>query len=357
MKRPGAKAAFIAEMTGESVLTDSLGRTLDYLRVSITDRCNLRCLYCMPPSGVQWKPHNDMLTFEEILRIIKIMAELGLRKIRVTGGEPLLRRGISSFIKNLKAVPNIEKVRLTTNGLLLNAYLKEAETLGDNSLPDGINISLDALDSGRYRRLTRGAFSGDESSAAGPEMILSIIDRLIEKKINVKINCVPLRAVNEEEISCVAALAKNKNIAVRFIELMPLGSSASFLPVTGNETAALIEKAFGKLIPFSGIEGSGPAVYYSLENFTGKIGFINPVTHGFCETCNRLRLTSEGFLKLCLSDDLGVDLRELIRNGAANDELSRVIIEAAAKKPHFHTLSGIYGNSENHTCGMFKIGG
>ena len=332
------------------MLIDSYGRTLDYLRVSITDRCNLRCIYCMPLEGVQWKPHNDMLTFEEILRIIKIMANQGVKRIRVTGGEPLLRRGTPSFIKNLKTISGIEKVTLTTNGLLLGAYLDEAAALGENSLPDGINISLDALDDKKYKYITR---SGD----AEPEMILSFIDRLLDKNIYVKINCVPVRSVNDEEIVSLAGLAKDKNIAVRFIELMPLGVAGSFRPIPGNETAALVEKAYGKLIPFSHIEGGGPASYYSLEGFKGKIGFINPVTHGFCETCNRLRLTSEGFLKLCLSNDLGVDLRELIRHGVSDGELTGIVIKAAAQKPGYHTLSGIYGTSEKHLCGMSKIGG
>ena len=278
------------------------------------------------------------------------MAELGVRKIKVTGGEPLLRRGTPSLIKNLKSIPKIEKVTFTTNGLLLGAYLDEVAALGEDSLPDGINISLDALDSERYKYITR-------SENADPQKILSLIDCFLEKKINVKINCVPVRSVNEEEIISFTILAKDKNITVRFIELMPLGSAVSFQPVHGSEVAARIEKAFGKLIPFSGVDGSGPASYYSLEGFTGKIGFINPVTHGFCETCNRLRLTSEGYLKLCLSNDLGEDLREPIRSGISDNELVQIIIEAVAKKPQFHTLSGIYGASDKHPCGMSKIGG
>ena len=331
------------------MLIDSFGRTLDYMRVSITDRCNLRCFYCMPPEGVEWKPHKDMLTFEEILRIVRIMADLGVRKIRVTGGEPLLRRGTPSFFENLKTIPGIERVTLTTNGLLLGAYLDEACSEG-LELPDGVNISLDALDRERYRSITR-------CEDADPEIILPLIDRLLNMSIQVKINCVPVHSVNEEEIIGLAMLARDRNISVRFIELMALGSAADFQPVSGSEAAAMIEKAYGALIPFSGAVGSGPAVYYSLPGFAGKIGFINAVTHGFCETCNRLRLTSEGFLKLCLSNDIGLDLKEPIRSGISDKELIKAIIEAVAKKPGFHTLSKIYDTPKKHPNSMFKIGG
>jgi len=335
------------------MLIDSFGRTLDYLRVSVTDRCNLRCVYCMPPEGVPWKAHDSMLRFEEILRLCGIMAELGIRKIKVTGGEPLVRRGTASFLKSLKAVPGIERVTLTTNGLLLGGYLDEAVTLGEGALPDGVNISLDALERGRYSRVTG-------ETEVLPEKILCDIDRLLKNRIRVKINCVPVRGFNEEEIVPLALLAREKDIAVRFIELMPLGSGADLKPVTGGETAALIEKAFGALTPFSGVEGSGPAVYYSLSGFIGKIGFINPVSRGFCETCNRLRLTSEGFLKPCLSSSTGVDLRTLLRSGASDAELAAAIAETAGKKPRFHTLSGVYtgaGHKERKPDGMFTIGG
>lgn len=331
------------------MLTDSFGRSLDYLRVSVTDRCNLRCVYCMPQEGVAWKPHDSMLKFEEALRLCRIMAGLGIRKIKITGGEPLVRRGMVSFLKGVKAIQGIERVTLTTNGLLLGAYLDEAEPIG--ALPDGVNISLNAIDSGRSSCIAREA-------QLRPEQILTNIDRLLEKQISVKINCVTMRGYNEEEILPLTLLAKEKNIAVRFIELMPLGSAADLKPVSGAEIFTTIENAFGKMTAFSGVDGSGPAVYYSLSGFAGKIGFIDPVSRGFCETCNRLRLTSEGFLKPCLSSALSFDLRELLRTGASDAELERAISEAAAKKPRFHTLSKVYGErEERHAEGMSGIGG
>jgi len=309
----------------------------------------------MPQEGVQWKPHESVLSFEEFLRVCRIMAELGIRKVKVTGGEPLVRRGTASFIKDLREIPGIEKITLTTNGFLLGAYLDEVEILAPDSLPNSINISLDALDPERFRRMTR-------DTQHRPDEILAHVDRLLEKKITVKINCVPTRGYNEEEIVPLAALSKDRNIAVRFIELMPLGSAADMKPVPGGETAALLEKAYGSLTPYSGIQGNGPAVYYELPGFIGKIGFINAVSHGFCESCNRLRLTSEGFLKPCLSHDLGLDLRALLRSGASDVELERAILETAARKPRFHTLSGVYGAEPaeiqgQHSGGMFGIGG
>jgi len=337
------------------MLIDSFGRTLDYLRVSITDRCNLRCVYCMPPEGVEWKSHEAMLSFEEILRICRIMAELGVKKIKVTGGEPLVRRGAASFLKNLKALSGLEKITLTTNGFLLNAYLDEAEALGSGSLPDSVNISLDALDSQRFMSITR-------TDNSRPEEILPEIDRLLEKRITVKINCVPILGYNEEEILPIAALARDRDIAVRFIELMPLGSAAALKPIPGSEIASLLENTYGTLSPLPGMHGNGPAVYYSISGFLGKIGFINAVTHGFCETCNRLRLTSEGFLKLCLSYNIGLDLRVLLRSGASDSELKQAITDITAKKPGFHSLSKVYGAASaeygnQHSNGMFEIGG
>jgi len=343
-----------------SELRDSFGRVLNYLRVSVTDRCNLRCIYCMPPEGVEWKSHDSILSFEEIIRLVKIMAALGVRHVKVTGGEPLLRiiqrsssgKGKPSLIRELKEIEGIEKVTLTTNGLLLEEYLDGAEKYGWQ-LPDGINISMDALDNERYQKITRLALKNNFTNLShlcASIKTSSLINRLLEKKVTVKINCVPLRGVNEEEIVPLAELARDKNIIVRFIELMPIGTAVSYQCVPGGEAAERITKKFGALTPADDVKGSGPAAYYSLSGFTGKIGFINAVTHSFCESCNRLRLTSEGFLKLCLSNNSGVNLRELLRGGASDAELSNVITEAAVKKPRSNNFS-------EQSEGMSKIGG
>jgi len=344
------------------MLVDSFGRTLDYLRISITDRCNLRCLYCMPPEGVKWKPHDNILTFEEIIRIVKITADLGICNLKVTGGEPLLRKGAPSFLKQLKTISGIKKVTLTTNGILLGTYLDEIDNMSVDALPDSVNISLDALDSEGYKHITRFTqqnlnVSPEKKLYSPPQMILPQIERLLEKQITVKINCVPIRSVNEDEILPIASLAKEKNLIVRFVELMPFGSASIYQPVSGTEIAALIEKTFGALTPFDDVTGNGPAHYFSINGFKGKIGFINAVTHGFCETCNRLRLTSEGFLKLCLSNDTGIDLREPLRSGVNDEEIIDIIKNIAAKKPKSHSLSEIYGAVKSHPDGLSKIGG
>jgi cyclic pyranopterin phosphate synthase len=311
----------------------------------------------MPPEGVEWKPHNNMLSFEETLRLCGLMASLGIRKIKITGGEPLVRRGTAAFLRNLKALPGIEKITLTTNGILLGAYLDEAKTANEvqqnQSLSlDGVNISLNALNPELYKQMSR--YEG-----TGPALILSLIDRLLDKGITVKLNCVIIRSINEDEILPISVMAKSKNITVRFIEFMPMGSAETLKLVSGKEIARLLEKTYGTLTPFSGIQGNGPAVYYSLPGFTGKIGFINAVTHGFCETCNRLRLTSEGFLKPCLANELSFDLREMLRSGASDEDLKQAVKEAVLKKPRFHALSKVYGMSaaEKHVTSMSCIGG
>jgi cyclic pyranopterin phosphate synthase len=329
------------------MLTDSYGRIIDYLRISVTDKCNLRCVYCMPPSGVAWKPHDSILSLEEILRITKIMAELGINKIKVTGGEPLIRKGLAYLIKNLKAVPGIEKVTMTTNGVLLDKYIDACEDR--NSVPDGINLSLNALSFDIYKKIA----VVDERIPGSP---VSLIDRLLKMKIPVKVNCVPVKGFNDGEIIPLAALAKERDIAVRYIELMPLGPGSALSPVTGQEVMSVIENKYGPLSPAEGVFGSGPAEYYSLGGFTGKIGFINPVSCGFCEKCSRLRLTAEGLLKPCLSSSLSVDLGALM--GASDGEIMDAVIKTVDMKPKNHTLSAVYGGEgEEHLDGMSVIGG
>ncbi|MCL2878972.1 MAG: radical SAM protein, partial [Treponema sp.] len=194
-----------------SQLTDAYGRTIDYLRVSITDRCNLRCLYCMPPEGIQWIPHDDVLRFEEILRICRILAGLGIRAVRITGGEPLVRRGVPDLVRELKAIRGIERVSMTSNGVLLGENLEALAVAG----LDAVNISLDTLNGERYRLITLRDDPGN---------ILSAVNRALELGLEVKINCVPLAGINEADIVPLAGQAKDKNIPVRFIELMPLGA-------------------------------------------------------------------------------------------------------------------------------------
>jgi cyclic pyranopterin phosphate synthase len=345
-------------------MIDRYGRVIDYLRISITDRCNLRCIYCMPAEGVAWKPHGDMLSFEEILRLCGIMADMGIRKVKVTGGEPLVRKGAADFIAKLKAIPGIEQVTLTTNGLLLENFFAGAGGGPMGALVDGINISLDTLDPERYNKITRGnqiTRAGTEqelSRGQGLPAILRALDRTRDLGVPVKLNCVPLRGFNEEDLSGIAALARDVNRAVRFIELMPLGSAGSLEPIPGAELAALLERDYGKLVPYPGRLGNGPAEYFSLPGFAGKIGFINAVSQGFCEHCNRLRLSSGGVLKPCLSSDSGMDLGRLLRGGASEAALRAAVAETVALKPRTHNFSAIYDREQTkHKSGMYHIGG
>ncbi|MDR0324035.1 MAG: GTP 3',8-cyclase MoaA [Treponema sp.] len=344
MKNQAAKAAR-SKMndikTGRKILTDSFGRKIDYLRLSITDRCNLRCLYCMPPEGVDSISHNEILRFEELLKLCRIFADIGIDTVRVTGGEPLIRKGAVDFIRELKAINGIKRVTMTSNGVLLGEHLKELS----RSELDAVNISLDTLDREKFSFLTRGGTLGN---------ILSAIDLALELALEVKINCVPLRGFNEDDIPQIASLAKNRKITVRFIELMPLGAASSMKGIAETEVFTLIEKKFGCLEPLPFNYGSGPASYYTLDGFSGNIGIISAVSRRFCEKCNRLRLSASGALKPCLSGSISADLRGLLRNNASDENIADVIRKLAADKPAGHNFNF---NDYSKKIEMFRIGG
>ena len=325
-------------------MIDSFGRTIDYLRLSITDRCNLRCQYCMP-SGCDAKiAHDEVMRFEELLRICRILAGLGISTVRITGGEPLVREGAAEFAGELKAIEGIKRVTMTTNGILLGGHLQSLARAG----LDAVNISLDTLDEEKFRRLTK---------CEGVAVVLSAVDSALALGLDVKINCVPLRGFNEDDIVQLAALAKDKNIAVRFIELMPLGAAASMQPVPVSEVIARIEKSFGALRLSPEKIGSGPAVYHTLEGFTGYIGIIGALSCRYCEGCNRLRITAAGILKPCLSSDLGLDLRRLVRSGASAGEIETAVRELTAKKPAGHNFGAAGEKTKHRRTEIFRIGG
>jgi cyclic pyranopterin phosphate synthase len=303
----------------------------------------------MPNEGVAWIPHDDVLRFEEVLRICRILSGLGIKSVRVTGGEPLLRRGLADFIGGLKAVSGINRIGLTTNGVLLE---EQIESLSKAGL-DSVNISIDTMDREKFTRLTGAEIAAD---------MVSVIDHAMEIGLEVKINTVMVRGFNEDEITAIAGLAKTKNIAARFIELMPLGEAAAFKPFYARDAAALIEEAYGPLLPAAAQLGDGPAEYYAITGFAGHIGFINPMSRCFCKNCNKLRLGASGFLKLCLCGDTGIDLRGLVRGGASDEEITGLIREQLALKPagHSFTESGgaINGGAINGgSVHMFRIGG
>ncbi|MDR1029266.1 MAG: GTP 3',8-cyclase MoaA [Treponema sp.] len=336
------------------MLIDSFGRTLDYLRVSVTDRCNLRCIYCMPSDGVEHQSHEAILRFEEAHRFCRVVANLGIRRIKITGGEPLVRKGVVPFIRALTAIPGIEQVTLTTNGILLDRHLDELAA----AKVAGINVSLDTLNPETFRRLTR-LRSGDPSASAAPAVIVKTMERARSLGIPVKVNCVPLRGINEGELARIAALAEKTVDAVRFIELMPLGYAAGREPIPGGEVRTILERCSLLLCPTAECSGNGPATYFAVPGYSGRIGFINAVSQGFCETCNRLRLTPDGQLKPCLASGTAWDLRTLLRTGAADSQIAEAVTQAAAMKPAGHWFSAITDRSPENCkdTAMFRIGG
>ena len=326
------------------VLVDPLGRTIDYLRLSITDRCNLRCRYCMPPGDVEWVQHDQVLRFEETLRLCRVLAGMGIGAVRVTGGEPLMHQGVVDFIRELKRIEGVRWVSMTSNGVLLGAYLSALVAAG----LDAVNISLNTLNDEIFQWLT---MSGSLVN------VISAIDQASEQGLSVKVNCVPMRGINEDDIATLAALAKNKVVEVRFIELMPLGVAAAMQPIPADEVISLIERAHGPMQPSTAKLGNGPAVYYTLPGFAGHVGLISAVSRRFCHSCNRLRLTAPGMLKPCLASDLGLDLAGMVRGGAGDDEIADAIRELVAVKPEGHGFGLAEKKHEHDNTAMYRIGG
>jgi len=293
------------------------------------------------PESLPFVPHEQILRNEEILRIARLTTELGVRNIRVTGGEPLVRRGVMDLLRELKKLPLLERLTLTTNGVLLEQHLKE---LSDIKL-DGVNISLDTLNPETYHTLT------------GVDVFHEVwrgIEAVLETDMRVKLNCVPLRGVNEKEYLKMAALAEEKRLDVRFIEVMPIGEGITFEPIDGESILKELLSVYPDLKEGSRKRGSGPARYYE-GRLKGSIGFISAVSSCFCEKCNRIRLTSVGKLKFCLFYDDVMDLSALLRSGANDDEIKDAVVHAVLKKPEKHEFSG--GQAPRERKKMWQIGG
>ena len=308
-------------------LRDKFERVIDYMRISITDRCNLRCVYCMPESGVKLFEHKDILTYEEIIRVAGVAAALGVRKIRLTGGEPLTRKNIFYLIASLKAINGIEDISLTTNGILLE---KCAGRLADSGL-NRVNISLDTLRPDRYKEITRG---GD----------ICLVMKGIEAAeaaglLPIKINMVPIRHLNDDEVVDFALMTLNTPRHVRFIEFMPIGSRELWSDERYISTAEIkkaVEK-IGPLVPVR-LRKRGPAKYFRFDGAPGVTGFISALTHHFCGDCNRLRLTSDGRLRPCLFSETEIDLKPALRMQSSDKEIERLLRLAIEVKPEGHNL-------------------
>ena len=336
------EAIYVIHVTiGYSRMIDPYNRNINYLRVSVTDRCNLRCLYCMPKEGFSLLGHNDILRYEEILRVIRVAVKQGVEKVRITGGEPLVRKGILEFMAAIGTVRGITDLSLTTNGILLDPLAEGLYAAGVRR----INISLDSLNAEKYARITRGGRM---------ESVLKGIAKAYEIGFSpIKINVVAMKGINDDEILDFARLTLERPYEVRFIELMPFAHPsledfrAHVLP--NDDIRRKIEKTYalrlqdvsapqtpGGFAPNGRTDG--PARIYELVNGRGRIGFISPVSHHFCRDCNRLRLTADGHLKACLLSDAETDLKTSLRMGCSDDVIETLLTEAIIGKPKEHTL-------------------
>ena len=323
---------------------DRYQREIHYLRLSVTDLCNLRCRYCMP-DGVEKLEREAVLTYEEFLRLAALFARCGIDTVRVTGGEPLVRKNVAQLVAGLKETPGIRRVTLTTNAVLLAEQLP---ALLDAGL-DSVNISLDTLRPEVFRQIT----ARDDFAA-----VQAGLQAALESGLPVKLNCVPQAGINEGELEQLAALAKDNALQVRFIEMMPIGYGAAMPCISGPELRARFARRWPELAPLSAAQehalGDGPAVYYTVPGWQGSIGFIAAVHGKFCASCNRVRLTSQGFLRPCLASETGCDLRALLRGDADDAQLLTAIRETIWAKPREHHFND---NSMPATRGMYRIGG
>jgi cyclic pyranopterin phosphate synthase len=281
----------------------------------------------MPANGEKFIPHKEILSYEEILRLCRLFAGLGIGTFKVTGGEPLSRKGAVDFIRDLKSLPGVEQVTLTSNGALLAPHVEELARIGLG----GLNISLNSLRPDNYRTISR--------AQAGPDEVVQVLDLARRAGIRVKINVVPMRGRNEEDLEELTRFALTRGYILRFIEVMPVGLGQAQQGVAPNETKRMIEERFGRLTPADERLGKGPAEHWRVEGYGGGVGFISAVSDKFCARCNRVRLTSSGFLKSCLHHNAGIELKPLLRQGADDAALVTAIEEAVRQKPAAHAFA------------------
>ena len=324
---------------------DDFGRAINYLRVSVTDRCNLRCVYCMPSEGIQKLAHSTILRYEELAAIIRVAAELGICKVRLTGGEPLVRLGLPDLVRVVAAIPGIDDLSMTTNATLLPRH---ADALAQAGL-HRVNISLDTLRPERFEQITRRGHLDDVWAGIAAARAAGLTP--------IKFNVVVVRNLNDDEVSDFARKTLSDGWHVRFIELMPMGANADWAShgaVSIPEIRASIEQELGPLAPVRGPKGNGPARYYHLPAAEGTIGFIGAQSEHFCSTCNRLRLTADGRLLPCLMSDDEIDLQEVLRPGSNPEELKSLLAQAIHRKPQRHRLDEALSPRQR---AMSEIGG
>lgn len=327
-------------------LLDAFHRQHNYLRISVTDRCNLRCHYCMPAEGIMLKERTGILNFDEIVRLTRIFAGMGVKKVRLTGGEPLVRRNLPDLIARLAEIPHIKTVGMTTNGVLLPRYVAELKTAGLSRL----NVSLDSLRPERFAHISRRPHF---------HPVMKGIQAALDAGFSpLKINTVVMRGINDDELLDFVELVRNNPLNIRFIEYMPFKSNnwkkAGFIPY--QEMKARISHKYS-LRPGDGLTGNAPGVArdYRIPGFRGQVSFISPISKHFCDSCSRLRLTAEGSLKTCLFSAAEVNLRDAIREGASNGQIQQIIQNGLQLKPWAHPSTEELLNTENRT--MTEIGG
>jgi cyclic pyranopterin phosphate synthase len=333
-------------------MQDRYGHRISYLRVSITDRCNERCTYCMPQELQEWLPREEILTFEETLRLIRIAAELGVSTVRITGGEPLTRRDVIEFIRRIPEIPGIKSIGLSTNGTLLAREIGPGETIASALRAVGvesINISLDTLDRAVYSQITGRDFH---------EQVLSGIDAAIAEGFKqIKLNTVLMRERNEDQLIPLIEFAAPRDLILRFIEMMPVSTTEvlddkNFMPI--QEAKRMIESRYGRLIPETEFRTNGPATYYQIPERRQRVGFIGAMTNlHFCESCNKLRLTCDGKLRPCLGSYLEFDIMKPMRAGASDEELKTFFLNVVDRKPEQHDFRDNYQPNRK----MVAIGG
>ncbi|WP_432665914.1 GTP 3',8-cyclase MoaA [Wukongibacter baidiensis] len=320
-------------------MLDNIGRKINYLRISVTDLCNLRCRYCMPEEGLCKKDHKDILRIEEIEEIVREGAKIGINKVRITGGEPLIRKGIIELVGKISRVQEIKDIAMTTNGILLKKYARELKDAGLNR----VNISIDTLDKDKYEKITRGGNIAD------------VLEGIEEAKrvglVPIKLNIVLIGGFNDDEINDFVNLTRDENIDVRFIELMPLGQASTWAKENFIPNTTVLER-FPELMPLCKDDKGSPAKYYKLPNGKGRIGLINPISSHFCSSCNRVRITADGKIKPCLHSNYEINIRSLLEQDLKLLDILKLAVES---KPKEHTINDL--EYEPVIRNMYQIGG
>ena len=340
----GMAAAPVIDLTHE-LLADQFNRPITYLRISVTDKCNLRCVYCMPERGLTWLPKAEILSYEEIAQLVRAAASVGVRSVRLSGGEPLIRKDLARLVEELAAIDGIEDIALSTNGLLLEEQIDALVSAGLKR----VNVSLDTLREDRFLEIAR---------RPGLDRVLAGIDAAIARGLApVKINCVVMRGSNDDEIPAFAQWTRQRAVYVRFIELMPVHENLRVQRDAYVSSDEILERvrAAGELQSVPGPGGNGPARYFAFERAPGAVGVISPLSHDYCERCNRVRLTASGKLRLCLFGDHEIDLRTPLRSGTSQDGIADILRSAMLIKPERHHLR--LGEAASRMRAFSEIGG